>query len=62
MTAQRAIELYNAGLLTHDECVARLETMQIRGGFQDAGNANINFVGYDYRNQAWIDYTTGRTS
>lgn len=44
--------LWRDGLLTTNEAITRLDALRVRGGFNGS-----SFVGYDYRNQEWIEFT-----
>lgn len=57
MTAHDIITQYQAGNITESECIAQLDRLEIRGGFDD----NRNFTGYDYSRQTWIESNYGIT-
>jgi len=42
---------YHQGSVNEAETLRRLDSLQIRGGFDGAGR----FVGFDYEAQQWID-------
>lgn len=39
------------GLITLADCSAKLDRMQVRGGFD-----GLHYYGYDYHDQKWIEY------
>jgi hypothetical protein len=34
-----------------------LDAMQIRGGYETLTTDTLRYVGFDYRNQEWIEHT-----
>ncbi len=49
--AQTILAAHESGLITEGETILALDEQEIRGTFRDDGS----FIGYDYRNQGWID-------
>lgn len=43
------------GLITEAEFTALLDSRQIRGAIDRDDPALFRYIGYDYRNQEWID-------
>ena len=51
MNIIQAFANYDDGLTTEAECHAALDAEQVRGAFRPDGS----YLGYDYRDQVWID-------
>ena len=49
MTANEILNLYYVGLISQDEATAKLNAIQVHGGFDTAG-----YTGYDYANPQWV--------
>ncbi len=49
---RNAVELYRSGLITMTEAREMLDKLNVRGAFGGGGNF---FIGYDYKNQCWVE-------
>jgi hypothetical protein len=49
---KHVLDQWANSLLTRDEMLQKLDALQVRGGVEGPKT----FLGYDYKNQAWIFY------
>lgn len=51
---EKTINQYREGMLTEKEAIDILDKIQVQGAFREKASDKWFFIGYDYKNQAWI--------